>query len=566
MAHTVYGICLVISVLVIFWMVSRNYRNMDVSYWTIVSVVPLINLGYWLQTGSVTKEAAELCYCLIYLDSTVLLMVLVFRVLRIIGVNVASWMKLAGYAAAFVHLFIVWSCVGNGLYFRSVRLVNTSYGLATRIEDGPLHVYHYIYLAAVFLVLIGSIIYGIVRKGIYSRRSLWAYAYTALIGVVLYAVEWFSAMDFSLLPILYVLGVLVIAVNYDNIHAHDITCIIPDRMESSDARGYAAFDLHQNFLSCNRKMFDFWPEFARQNVDEPLPENSPLRKVFYSLIEAYELRHTSSLKCKVGEMTCVCRIEPFSVSPGSPTQGYFFSVRDASEEQRAMDVMASYNESLNAEVAAKTESIQEIQQKIVTGMANMVENRDNNTGGHVKRTSDIIRILIDEIQRQGIYRLDNRFARDVVRAAPMHDLGKMNIENSILNKPAKLTDEEYEIMKTHATKSGEIVMILLDGVEEAHFVRTAYAVARYHHERWDGRGYPEHLVGSMIPLEARIMAVADVYDALACKRSYKPAMAPELVAKIMLEGMGTQFDPALKPVFLACRKKLEAYYQKDENR
>lgn len=87
-------------------------------------------------------------------------------------------------------------------------------------------------------------------------------------------------------------------------------------------------------------------------------------------------------------------------------------------------------------------------------------------------------------------------------------------------------------------------------------------MARYHHERWDGRGYPDHLVGSMIPVEARIMAVADVYDALACKRSYKAAMAPELVAKIILEGMGTQFDPALKPVFLGCQAKLEAYYRK----
>ncbi len=105
-----------------------------------------------------------------------------------------------------------------------------------------------------------------------------------------------------------------------------------------------------------------------------------------------------------------------------------------------------------------------------------------------------------------------------------------------------------------------MVMILLDGVEEERFVKVAYNVARFHHERWDGRGYPDGLVGSMIPLEARIMAAADVYDALASKRSYKEAMAPELVAKIMLEGMGTQFDSSLKPVFIGCRERLEAYY------
>ncbi|MEE3473255.1 MAG: HD domain-containing phosphohydrolase, partial [Butyrivibrio hungatei] len=145
-------------------------------------------------------------------------------------------------------------------------------------------------------------------------------------------------------------------------------------------------------------------------------------------------------------------------------------------------------------------------------------------------------------------------------AAPMHDLGKLTIENSILNKPDKLTNEEYEIMKTHSSKSGEMVMILLDGVEEEHFVTVAYNVARYHHERWDGRGYPEGLVGSMIPIEARIMAVADVYDALCSKRSYKEGMPADKAARIMLDGMGTQFDPALKPIFMGCRGRLEAYY------
>ena len=145
----------------------------------------------------------------------------------------------------------------------------------------------------------------------------------------------------------------------------------------------------------------------------------------------------------------------------------------------------------------------------------------------------------------------------------MHDLGKISIENSILNKPGRLTAEEYEIMKTHAPKSGEMVTILLEGVEEAHFVEVAYNVARYHHERWDGKGYPNGLAGSMIPLEARIMAVADVYDALSSKRCYKEKMPPDAAAKIMCEGMGTQFDPSLYPVFLASRRKLEEYYREN---
>ena len=116
-------------------------------------------------------------------------------------------------------------------------------------------------------------------------------------------------------------------------------------------------------------------------------------------------------------------------------------------------------------------------------------------------------------------------------------------------------------MKTHSAKSGEMVRILLEGVEEARFVQVAYNVARFHHERWDGRGYPEGLVDTMIPLEARIMAVADVYDALVSKRCYKEPMSFEQAADIMCENMGTQFDPNMESVFLGCRAQLEDYYR-----
>jgi HD-GYP domain-containing protein (c-di-GMP phosphodiesterase class II) len=224
-------------------------------------------------------------------------------------------------------------------------------------------------------------------------------------------------------------------------------------------------------------------------------------------------------------------------------------------------IISDYNEALNAEVREKTDSIRDMQRKIVFSMANMIENRDDNTGGHVKRTSDVVRILVDEIIRQGEIPMSDEKARDIVRAAPTHDLGKITIDESILNKPGRFTDEEYEIMKTHAAKSGEMVLIVLEGVEEERFVQVAFNVARHHHERWDGRGYPDHLVGTMIPLEARIMAVADVYDALVSKRVYKEAMDFERARTIMVEGMGTQFAPNMKAVFLGCLDQLEQYYR-----
>lgn len=560
MATWAFGICLVISAVVLIWMAVRNYETTDRYFWTVAVILPIVILAYWLKTMVVTEEAALILFCFIYLDSTVLLTIMIFMMLHSIGIEAKVWIRIAAYALAFLHLFVVWTCVHNDLYFRSIVVTQTDWGSVTKMTGGPLRPFHFIYLGIVLVAILAVLILGFLRKGRYSRRSLIIYSVLVAAGIVIYAVEWIVDLDFSLLPFLYVISEVLIAVEYERIHMHDITYVIAEHQKDHGTRGYAAFDARRRFLSCNAVIFEYWPELEQLRIDEKIPKGHPLRHIFYSMIDAYEKRGETTERYQIGEKTCVLELNPFSFNKEEDVQGYFFDARDVTEEQRNMDLVTSYNERLNKEVEEKTRSILEMQSKLVSGMANMIENRDNNTGGHVKRTSDVVRILIEEIKKKGPLSKDPVFANDIVRAAPMHDLGKISIENGILNKPGRLTDEEYAIMKTHAAKSGEMVTILLEGVEEPHFVKVAYNVARHHHERWDGGGYPDGLVGSMIPLEARIMSIADVYDALSSERCYKDPMPPDVAAKIMIEGMGTQFDPGMLPVFLACREQLEAYY------
>lgn len=157
--------------------------------------------------------------------------------------------------------------------------------------------------------------------------------------------------------------------------------------------------------------------------------------------------------------------------------------------------------------------------------------------------------------------LDDEFCKYVIKAAPMHDLGKIAVDDAVLRKPGRFTPEEFEEMKKHAAKGAEIVHKVLADIEEPRFQIIAENVAHYHHERWDGSGYPEHIKGETIPLEARIMAIADVYDALVSKRCYKDSMSFEQAFNIIEEGMGTQFDERLNKYFLASREKLETYYK-----
>jgi HD-GYP domain-containing protein (c-di-GMP phosphodiesterase class II) len=214
------------------------------------------------------------------------------------------------------------------------------------------------------------------------------------------------------------------------------------------------------------------------------------------------------------------------------------------------------------QVHEQNDRIQRMQEVIIMEFAEMVEARDKSTGDHIKKTAEYVEAIAKELQKEGKFKgvLNDAYVHKLKQAAPLHDIGKIAVSDLILNKPGKLTDDEFAIMKTHSTISGQMVMILLEGMEEEHLVETAYHVARYHHERWDGKGYPEGLVGEMIPLEARIMAVADVYDALVSKRVYKEPMSYEKAAQIMQEGMGTQFDPNMHLVFLSCRSRLEHYY------
>ena len=165
------------------------------------------------------------------------------------------------------------------------------------------------------------------------------------------------------------------------------------------------------------------------------------------------------------------------------------------------------------------------------------------------------------MMRKNKLHLTNDFRKAIIKAAPMHDLGKIAVDDAILRKPGRFEPWEFEEMKKHAAEGGRIVHQVLEGTDDEYFRKIAENVASYHHERWDGSGYPKGLKGLEIPLEARIMAIADVYDALVSKRVYKESMSFEEADRIILEGMGKHFDQRLEEYYVAARPRLEEYYR-----
>lgn len=158
--------------------------------------------------------------------------------------------------------------------------------------------------------------------------------------------------------------------------------------------------------------------------------------------------------------------------------------------------------------------------------------------------------------------LSEKFCNDIIKAAPMHDLGKIAVPDAILQKPGKFTDEEYEKMKMHSAEGARIVGEVLKEVDDEDFKKLAINVAHYHHEKWNGQGYPEKLVGEQIPFEARVMALADVFDALVSKRCYKDSFSYEKAFEIISQSGGSHFDPELTKEFIKCRNELEDLYNR----
>ena len=198
-----------------------------------------------------------------------------------------------------------------------------------------------------------------------------------------------------------------------------------------------------------------------------------------------------------------------------------------------------------------------IQGKIIDAIASIIESRDSSTGEHTIRTSRYVGLIANQLKNNDKYSsvITDEYIDNLRSAASLHDIGKISTPDHILNKPARLDRDEYEIIKQHSVEGGRIIHKILENLEDEQYVRTAYEIAPYPHERWDGEGYPNKLQGENIPLNARIMAVSDVYDALISSRCYKEGFSKEVSTNIILEGRGTQFDPDIVDAFMALREQ-----------
>ena len=223
--------------------------------------------------------------------------------------------------------------------------------------------------------------------------------------------------------------------------------------------------------------------------------------------------------------------------------------------------MTKENSEYIEDIRQKNNTISDMQNALIVVLADIVESRDHNTGNHIKSTAEYVELIMDEMLKEGVYleQLTPEFISDVYQSAALHDIGKITVSDMILNKPGKLTDEEFAQMKRHTIVGADIIDGVIKNLPEssAGYLNEARNLALYHHEKWNGTGYPYGISGEEIPLSARIMAVADVFDALVSKRSYKEAFSFEKAIGIIEESAGSHFDPLIVKAFLNARDRIK---------
>ena len=605
MIETYYFTALILSVLGTLIFICRWRNDTNIYFSSLFIMIPINNLAFYLLSTSTEYNEALLANNLTIFTANFLSLFVMMIIVSMCTEKISKLFSFAMFLASFIMSGFTLTIGKNDLYYKDVKFEIVDGVVRLTKEYGPVHSVFYALIILHALIGFGAIVYCFKNNIGVSYKSLSFFMTVELISLLSYFTSKITGTSLSLFPAECLFLQIVFLFIMEQTSLYNISQVQAASLIDKGENGFLSISKKNNFLGCNNTAQKFFPDLAKLRVDKKFIDETneySIISILHGFVEDFKEKctddceenghnhendvvqehnhehnhennqekkrnhkHDKKAASHADEHILerdgrIYKILVEHLMYQNKVKGYQVSIIDETKERKYTKLLQQYNQRLEHEVAQKTSHIQEIQDKMVLGIADIVENRDSSTGGHIKRTSVVVKMLIDEMIKDNMEGLDAEFCKYVIKAAPMHDLGKIAVDDAVLRKPGRFTDEEFAKMKTHAAKGAEIVHKVLADVEEPRFQIIAENVAHYHHERWDGSGYPEGIKGEAIPLEARIMAIADVYDALVSKRCYKDSMSFEQAFNIIEEGMGTQFDERLNKYFLAARKKLEKYY------
>lgn len=550
----VYGICLSAGLFSLGFLLLQRPGKSQLSILKPLISADLTLLGYWFRICATTEGELIIAQKLIFLGSCFTFYLMFIFIARYCNFKINTKVNITLCCISLAMAAITFTYDLHGIVYSKVEFTVTD-GVAKLIETPTVFTYFYrlTFLLYTLAMLFVAVIYSRrANSRNSSRRNRQA--------LILVAIPSFSALNLlleaiivpthSFIPVTITVGIVLMMILIYQGNIYDVNDTAREEAFNHIHAAVISLSAKGRFQNCNALAAHMFPELAGLAVNERLTDDC-FEEIIELLLEEkkekfFEGRIYESSVREVKENGKVC--------------GRIIWLTDVTAQREMVSFMKNYEKELETLVDEKTRHIIEIQNHVMMSMSDIIENRDVNTGGHVKRTSDVVSLLVDAMRDDGYPGVDEEMILSISRSAPLHDLGKLAIDDAILRKPGKLTDDEYASMKTHSERGAEMVDKILTGVEDENVLEMARNIAHYHHEKWDGTGYPDHLSFEQIPLEARIMAIADVYDALVSKRCYKEPMPFEKAHEIIMSSFGTSFDPSLEKYYLKCRDAMEKYY------
>ena len=559
----VYLVATFISLFELILFYETSARNLNKNFLLLYVTTLISNFGYSLLVFSTTLEAALVGNVFSYFGSICAIFFMFYVIIEMCGkkMPMSLGFVLFGYSIA-VTVMVATTNV-NHFFYKEVKLASLNGLTIILSKNGPGMFLYLVYLALINLSAITIILVTLLQKKKASKRVLLPLLIMIVSGTMAYVIPLLLGHKLNLMPFMYITFQTYFLFFAFKANTYDLVGNLMNVYKQRGGYGYIAFDHKKRLLGYDDFAAEVFPQLKEIRLDSMIPDicTSMIEKLHYN-DENWSWNDNSNKDFKIlnQDKAIICTIHPMTAR--MKRTGFLLELRDDTEQQNYIKSISDFNKELSRLVREKTTQVTSMQDSIIRGMAIMVESRDNSTGGHVARTSDCIRIFAQELlkHKNEIPEITQEFCDLLIKAAPMHDLGKIAVDDSILRKPDKYEPEEYEKMKIHAEKGAVIVQEVLRETTDKDFERIAVNVAHYHHERWNGEGYPEQLKGVEIPLEARIMALADVFDALVSKRCYKNAMSFDEAFELIQQDLGKHFDPIIGKLFILCRPQIEKYY------
>lgn len=500
--------------------------------------------GYYFLYISKTLEMAIFANKFLYVGGCFAPLFTVLLLCRLCNI------KMPKPLIVFLSLYssIVWAFVftigKSDIYYKHVEL-RPADGYSYFIKDyGPAHIIYPIMIILYGLLMLYYMIYANRKRKEVSIRVILTIGVTGVAVITMYVLEKFLNLNVALAPFGYLLGLGLISKYYARINMYDLSSNLAVSMEKMKDYGYLIFDNQYRYFYANTLAKELFPEIKDWIIDLPVPESeSYLYQTVIQYLMNWKNNDNGDRTINVGDRYLKLHIRTISYGR-KENVGFLLELSDCTSEQKYYHFMEEYNVSMEKEIAIKTGELLKQQQQTqrfflqtVIALSEAVDAKDRYTSGHSRRVAEYSQKIAARMGKS------EDVLDDIYYTGLLHDVGKIRVPVEIINKPGKLTDEEFNFIKIHPVTGYHI----LRSISENSSIAIA---AKYHHERYDGKGYPNGLSGTNIPEIARILCVADSYDAMTSNRSYRKALPQDVVRSEIEKGKGTQFDPYIADIML----------------